>query len=90
MLIGGTSIEFVTEDGSRRIAVLSGEVRIDGVFYEVDKDILDELRGIVLGEECRSWNWCCIAEKTGGTICLHAKSRKRRCRMGLIGIGCLL
>lgn len=51
LLIGGTSIEFVTEDGSRRIAVLSGEVRIDGVFYEVDKDILDELRGIVLGEK---------------------------------------
>lgn len=51
LLAGGISIEFVTEDDSKRVAVLSGEIRMNGTFYDVDKNILDELREIVFGED---------------------------------------
>ena len=51
LLFGGTPVEFVTEEGSKRVTILSGEIRMDGAFYDVDKDILNELREIVFGKK---------------------------------------
>lgn len=52
LLIGGVSYKFIMGDGSEHsVTILAGEIRVDGVFYDVDKNILDELRKIVFGED---------------------------------------
>lgn len=51
LLYGGVSCEFVTEDGLKHdVTILGGEIRVDGVFYNVDKDIVEEVTNIALGE----------------------------------------
>lgn len=52
LLSGGVSYEFVMEDGLKHnITILGGELRVDGVFYNVDKDIVEEVTDIALGED---------------------------------------
>lgn len=51
LLYGGVSFDFVMKDGLKHdVTILGGEIRVDGVFYNVDKDIVEEVTNIALGK----------------------------------------